>query len=183
MDRLARSHQPSIDSVLERVSTVLLQTQRKAQCGTLDAASTDKELSELITNLSRIEGSGTNIPEDLIKKSIQSINDLKQNLPNLIPEQDLINRYDQTNPNPHGKGRHQLDIDVNKLQQLMSLGFTVKKIAEDGLLGGKIHPNTLYKLLKEHDLQVRSSYSTITDDQLEEKVAEYNREHPNAGLF
>ena len=56
MDRLARSHQPSIDSVLERVSTVLLQTQRKAQCGTLDAASTDKELSELITNLSRIEG-------------------------------------------------------------------------------------------------------------------------------
>ncbi|XP_076091352.1 uncharacterized protein LOC143063230 [Mytilus galloprovincialis] len=65
----------------------------------------------------------------------------------------------------------------------MSLGFTVKKIAEDGLLGGKIHPNTLYKLLKEHDLQVRSSYSTITDDQLEEKVAEYNREHPNAGAM
>ncbi|CAG2196939.1 unnamed protein product [Mytilus edulis] len=56
MDRLARSHQPSIDSVLERVSTVLLQTQRKAQCGTLDAASTDKELSELIANLSRMEG-------------------------------------------------------------------------------------------------------------------------------
>jgi len=47
-------------------------------------------------------------------------------------------------PNPHDRGRHKLSIDTDKLQHLIKMEFSVKKTASEGLLGGKVHPNTLY---------------------------------------
>lgn len=61
------------------------------------------------------------------------------------------------------------------------MGFTITTIAEDGLLGGVLHPNTLYKTLKANGIQMRT-YSIIDDEELRRKVQEYNREHPNAGI-
>lgn len=76
-----------------------------------------------------------------------------------------------------------MDINLDKLQQLLNFGFSVKQIAEDGLLGGVLHSNTLYKTLKENNMQIRSSYSDISEEDLQKLVAEYNRYHSNAGKF
>lgn len=70
---------------------------------------------------------------------------------------------------------------MTKFQQLLQLGFTVKQIAEDGLLGGVIHVNTLYRKLKENNIQIRSSFSNMPDDELQGLISDYNRDHPNAG--
>lgn len=182
MDRLQRSHHPTTDSVLQRVSRVLRNIQRKGECGTLDHASAKRELTDLLTNLSRLEGNNS-LPEDQLKQAIRSVAAVKDNLPVFQEESSEPNRYDQTIPNPHGKGRNLVDIDMEKFQQLIQLGFTVKKIAEDGLLGGVVHPNTLYKRLKDHDAQIRKSYSNISDEDLVVKVADYNKEHPNSGAL
>lgn len=72
---------------------------------------------------------------------------------------------------------------MGKLQQLLDLGFTVKQIANDGLLGGVLHPNTLLKKLKEHKLNKRSSYSNIGDEELQELAVKYKKDHPNAGMY
>ena len=61
------------------------------------------------------------------------------------------------------------------------MGYTVKAIAEKGLLGGVLHPNTLYSRLKSNNMQIRSSYTDISDDDLCAIVTEYNRNHPNSG--
>jgi hypothetical protein len=63
------------------------------------------------------------------------------------------------------------------------MGYTVKEIAEKGLLGGVLHPNTLYSRLRSNNMQIRSSYTDISDDDLHSIVAENNRDHPNSGKF
>lgn len=94
-----------------------------------------------------------------------------------------IQHYDHTKPNLHGRGRPEFEIDIGKLQQLLDLGFTVKQIATDGLLGGVLHHNTLHKKLKENNIKLRSSYSDIGEEDLQELVVKYNRDHPNAGAL
>jgi hypothetical protein len=70
---------------------------------------------------------------------------------------------------------------MDKLKELIDLGFSVTVIAKNGLLGGKIHPNTLYNRLNDEDKTLRSKYSNLNDEELTTLIRTYNRDHPNAG--
>ncbi|VDI30900.1 Hypothetical predicted protein [Mytilus galloprovincialis] len=184
MNRLQRSHQPTVSSVLDRISNTLRGIKRQYSANTLEPEAAHRQVDEVLRNLTRLEGSDS-LPDADLKRAIRSVKEFKENLPHHkeTSEEPELNRYGQTIPNQFGKGRNQLDIDMTKFQQLLQLGFTVKQIAEDGLLGGVIHVNTLYRKLKENNIQIRSSFSNMPDDELQGLISDYNRDHPNAGAL
>ena len=49
---------------------------------------------------------------------------------------------------PKRRGRQLMDIDNTKLEALLDLNFSVSDIARKGLLGKKMHRNTIHKFLK-----------------------------------
>ncbi|KAH3803062.1 hypothetical protein DPMN_156761 [Dreissena polymorpha] len=55
MDRLQRTHLPTADSVLERVSITLRDVQRGKQNGNLDVSAARTQIASLLTNLQRLE--------------------------------------------------------------------------------------------------------------------------------
>ena len=62
-------------------------------------------------------------------------------------------------------------IDRKKLEQLLSVGFHVRKIANDGLLGRKLHHNTVHNFMAMNHMQpVRQKFSALSDDQLKLEI-------------
>ncbi|KAH3866382.1 hypothetical protein DPMN_029445 [Dreissena polymorpha] len=59
MDRLQRTHLPTADSVLERVSITLRDVQRGKQNGNLDVSAARTQIASLLTNLQRLENDHT----------------------------------------------------------------------------------------------------------------------------
>ncbi|XP_052268223.1 melatonin receptor type 1B-A-like [Dreissena polymorpha] len=82
MDRLQRTHLPTADSVLERVSIALRDVQRGKQNGNLDVSAARTQIASLLTNLQRLENDHT-VPEDLLKSTIQSVVLVRDSLPDL----------------------------------------------------------------------------------------------------
>ncbi|KAH3692911.1 hypothetical protein DPMN_193247 [Dreissena polymorpha] len=68
MDRLQRTHLPTADSVLERVSITLRDVQRGKQNGNLDVSAARTQIASLLTNLQRLENDHT-VPDDLLKST------------------------------------------------------------------------------------------------------------------
>ena len=63
-------------------------------------------------------------------------------------------------------------IDKNKLEHLLSLGFTVRKIARDGLLGKQLHHNTLHNFMERNQMKsIRNRYTSLSDDELHHKIS------------
>ncbi|XP_052261905.1 zinc finger protein 84-like, partial [Dreissena polymorpha] len=82
MDRLQRTHLPTADSVLERVSITLRDVQRGKQNGNLDVSAARTQIASLLTNLQRLENDHT-VPDDLLKSTIQSVVLVRDSLPDL----------------------------------------------------------------------------------------------------
>ena len=72
-------------------------------------------------------------------------------------------------------------IDEEKLLSLLALDFNVSDIASKGLLGRKVHRNTIHNFLKKRDLQVRKKFAPIPNMDLTNLVAKLANEHPNSG--
>ena len=49
-------------------------------------------------------------------------------------------------------------IDRKKLEHLLSVGFAVRKIAKDGLLGRKLHHNTVHNFMARNHMQIPKRY-------------------------
>ena len=80
------------------------------------------------------------------------------------------------------KGRERLAIDKDRLEYLLAAGFTVSKIARDGLLGGKVHRNTINNFIKDEGMLLpRQRYATVTTEELQEIVRIKHNQFPNFG--
>lgn len=80
------------------------------------------------------------------------------------------------------RGHPKCAINRNNLESLLAMGFTVKKIATEGLLGGIMHPNTIHNYIKKHQMKSpRERYTNLTNAELEEKIRRINNEFPNSG--
>ena len=80
------------------------------------------------------------------------------------------------------RGRPRADINADHLEKLLEQGFSVGKIANEGLLGKRYHINTVHKFMRKNGMAaVRSRYSTINDGDLLAKVTCINKEFPKSG--
>lgn len=74
-------------------------------------------------------------------------------------------------------------IDKVKLQRLIDIGFSVRQISRDALLGRKVHHNTIHNFILKNDMcPMRKRYTTLQDDALKEKIREINNNFPNSGV-
>ena len=64
----------------------------------------------------------------------------------------------------------------------MKAGFTVSKIAKDGLLGATVHRNTINNFMKLEGMVLpRKRYSPMTPQELEDKVRDVHSNFPKSG--
>ena len=62
--------------------------------------------------------------------------------------------------------------------------LTVRGIAKLGLLGKKVHYNTVHDALKKHNIPSgRQRYSTLPNDQIKEVIRQLNHSYPNTGAL
>ena len=81
------------------------------------------------------------------------------------------------------KGNSFRNIDKDCLKELLSLGFSVRKIAKDDLLGGELHYNTIHKFIQLNKIKTpRERYSLISDAELNEKLERLTERFPNSGV-
>ena len=65
-------------------------------------------------------------------------------------------------PNNGKKGNSYWMIDKELLLHLISLGFSIRKLAMEGFLGGKLHHNTIFKFVERNNIpKKRTRYSEI----------------------
>ena len=79
------------------------------------------------------------------------------------------------------EAKKHFSIDKSKLNHLLSCGFTVKTIAREGLLGERIHYNTVHNMMTRNGMaSVRKRYTDLSDEILLELTGEINC-FPNSG--
>ena len=76
-----------------------------------------------------------------------------------------------------GQGRPAIDVDITDVEYLRNLRFTWTKIAD--ILG--ISRSTLYRRLDEEGISQHTTYTNITDAELDQKVIAVKNLHPNDG--
>ena len=74
-----------------------------------------------------------------------------------------------------GPGRPAIDVDITDVEYLRNLRFTWTKIAD--ILG--ISRSTLYRHLDEEGISHHTTYTNITDAELDHKVIAVKNLHPN----
>ena len=80
------------------------------------------------------------------------------------------------------RGGQKVEIDQEKLEHLLSIGFSVTTIANDGLLGAKVHRNTISNFMKtERMVMPRHRFSNISDSDLNDEVLRIHQNFPNSG--
>ena len=140
-------------------------------------------LSELVTQrLQQYHESIHNVPNTVDEPNVIEENvylpDNQQVDDNTSHTHDSINGVDQENS--HIK---RLKIDKEKLESLLSLGFSVRKIAKDGLLGKAVHYNTIHSFMKDNEMiSMRQRYSVMTDAVLKNVITDINSNFPNSGI-
>ena len=82
------------------------------------------------------------------------------------------------------KGNCHCMIDKELLLHLISLGFSIRKIAMEGLLGGKLYHNTIFRFMERNNIpKKRTRYSEINNNALKGKSHEISRNCPNSGIL
>ena len=173
--------------ILEDTSAVVLRDLRK-ELDRLNASSYDNgdtnalslKLSQIKNNLVRLEGY---VDDSQLEQGKNTLTQIRNKIENKV----MKNEDNSTSKMPKivdGKvGNNKYDINKDKLQYLLSIGVPVRKIAREGLLGGKIHHKTIFKFVKENNISsVRASFTIISDFQLVEKVKAISLEFPNSGI-
>ena len=81
------------------------------------------------------------------------------------------------------KGADKYAISKDNLEHLLSIGCTVKEIANRGLLGKKIHPNTVHNFIKNNGMKtIKERFSQEPDSVIKEKITELHERFPNSGI-
>ena len=86
--------------------------------------------------------------------------------------------FGSANTNKH------LKIDREKLEFLIKEGFSITCIAKNGLLGKKLHRNTVSNAIKRFNIKNgRKKYTTLDDEQLKQIMFRYKNNFPNSGAI
>ena len=81
------------------------------------------------------------------------------------------------------RGANKYDIHKECLEHLLTIGCSVKQIADEGLLGKKIHPNTTHNFIKANGMKsISERFSQLPGDVLKEKIIEFHQRFPNSGI-
>lgn len=184
-NRIDRANIFSTDNVINRINHTL----EKIECAysnneMLCASSYDSyklNLHELSQNLERISGV---ISSELYSSIYGRISSLKRLLEakDTFEQNATVTKVNRV-ANSNKKGNSYCDIDSNKLQHLLSIGFGVKQIASDGLLGGVMHRNTLHNYMKRNSIPGPTKrYANISDCDLSKKLKELTDRYPHSGV-
>ena len=80
-------------------------------------------------------------------------------------------------------GNPPCQIDKELLKTLLDQGFSVRRIAREGLLGGTLHYNTIHQYAKNNNIvSQRERFSTLSDDELKQKLESISQRYPNTGI-
>lgn len=121
-----------------------------------------------------------------IKEKIASLKEAQAtNITTTQPE--ATGGEDQTNSLPKvsngKKGADKYAINKDYLEHLLTIGCAVKEIADRGLLGKKIHPNTIHNFIKKNGMKtIKQRFSQEPDNVIKEKIAELHERFPNSGI-
>ena len=86
-----------------------------------------------------------------------------------------------SSPPPTSRRNNQIDQD--RLQYLLDLGYTIRRISSEGLLGFKVHHNTIHRFIRRKGMvSQRESYTNLPDADLRLMIADINRRFPNSGV-
>ena len=67
---------------------------------------------------------------------------------------------------------------------MLKIGCPVKEIAEKGLLGKKIHPNTVHNFMKRNEIKTfHKRFLNINDNELKERFEKLHLIYPNSGIW
>ena len=78
-------------------------------------------------------------------------------------------------PNGRRDGQR-LDINKEHLEHMLGIGFSLPTIAKDGLLGAKIHRNTISAFMTVEGMTMpRQRFSTIPDAELNDIVLDIHK--------
>ena len=84
--------------------------------------------------------------------------------------------------NSRREAKKRFNIDKGKLNHLLSCGFTVRTIAREGLLGERLHYNTMHNFMTRNDMaSVGERYTDLSDKSLLELSGEISNGSPNSG--
>ena len=141
VERVVNSHQEVLQQFIRRIAGIRRTFSLHPQIPTLQQLS--ENVSALILNVQRLEpiadvniynttlATAKELQEEILQHlEISSIDTLEEVVPASAQEQQ---QQQQQQENPDTNKR--LKIDQSKLEHFLSLGFTVRRIAEDGLLG------------------------------------------------
>jgi hypothetical protein len=205
--RHERSSLATVDTVLHRIKQKLLNIQIHLQSTRTDLEEIKKQLSDLLNNLDRLSTVldrnlyvGTRESIIAIEESVQNelsqrraLNDGRQETDNIQSQATNTSAAVSVRPklprasnsivgNMPKRGARNSDINKETLERLLSLGMTVKHIANAGLLGGQVHRNTIHNFMLRNGMQrVRERYATISDTDLKLIIEELSRQYPNSG--
>ena len=84
--------------------------------------------------------------------------------------------------NSRREAKKRFNIDKGKLNHLLSCEFTVRTIAREGLLGERLHHNTMHNFMTRNDMvSVGERYTDLSDKSLLELSGEISNSFPNSG--
>ena len=181
----------TVDSVLQRISNGLRSIRRLLATEdrpNLESARRTEE--DLRRNLIRIRNLVSNNDFENLQHALDVISD-KINEVNATRnhassgEEDMpVVRLPRIRIATVGRGRSFYDIDKNKLEHFLKIGFSVRCIARNSerLLGGRVHYNTLHRFIHRNIMIARSQrFTEINNHDLEIIVRSLNRQYPNSG--
>ena len=146
-----------------------------------DSKSTNTKLR---TNVERIKEV---IQHSVYNALVKRIEDITAKLENLVvPSGEAADTHSNIRrlPNNGKKGNSYCMIDKELLLHLSSLGFLIRRIEREGLLGGKLHHNTIFRFMKRNNIpKKRSRYPETNNNALKEKVREISSSYLNSVIL
>ena len=139
------------------------------------------QLEQVNTNLDRIKDVITEAQYNRVLTKVKSLQ-LKQS-ENTVDTKDISEIQNLPKVINGKPGNNCFDIDKDYLEHLLRIGFSVASIAKNGMLGSKIHPNTLYKFMKRNGVKsIRDRFTNLSDEELSLHIKDINSKFPNSGI-
>ena len=198
VERVNNSHEEALQHLIRRISGIRRTFSLDPQTQTLQQL--HQELCTIILNVQRLQPiddvliydrtlSQASILQEEIFTSVETFNEEvvstssstqeDTSSANQQNEEAVLHRevVDDTQKNKR------LKIDKAKLESLLSLGFSVRCIGREGLLGKVVHHNTIHDFIKKNNMpSMRKRYSTKTDEELKKLIRQINIDFPNSGI-
>lgn len=129
----------------------------------------------------RVEQKLNNLKIRLFELRQQQQQQQRQHLPPEAENENNITNLQRISNGKRGPSRYAINKEC--LEHLLNIGCNVTQIAKEGLLGKKVHPNTVFNFMKSNGIpMIRRRFSELSDDELKIKIQELHLRYPNSGI-